>query len=171
MSPGSTCTISHIHTRFIYVSHQSIMHSLQMSKPYTFLLPTMLISNKKLKLHVNATLISVISSTERTVITDKPEHYEVAAGSSATFRCNANTDELLHLEMIWLNDGQQIDFENQPRFRMTDDYSLYISDTSELDSGEYTCIARTEIDEARAQATLTVQGNSSIRSRLVHSYS
>ncbi|XP_049882057.1 neuroglian-like isoform X1 [Pectinophora gossypiella] len=94
---------------------------------------------------------------KRTVITDKPEDYEVAAGSSATFRCNANADESLKLEIIWLNDGQPIDLENQPRFRMTNDYSLLISDTTELDSGEYTCIARTQYDEARAQATLTVQ--------------
>ncbi|XP_068626335.1 neuroglian isoform X1 [Battus philenor] len=94
---------------------------------------------------------------KRTVITDKPEHYEVAAGSSATFRCNAHADDSLHLDIIWLNDGQPIDFEAQPRFRVTNDYSLLISDTSELDSGEYTCIARTAVDEARAQATLTVQ--------------
>ncbi|XP_028040488.1 neuroglian-like isoform X2 [Bombyx mandarina] len=94
---------------------------------------------------------------KHTVITDKPEHYEVAAGSSATFRCNANADDSLPLQIIWLNDGQQIDFESQPRFRMTNDYSLLISDTSELDSGQYTCIARTPVDEARAQATLTVQ--------------
>lgn len=98
-------------------------------------------------------------TAEHTVITDKPEHYEVAAGSSATFRCNANADDSLPLQIIWLNDGQQIDFESQPRFRMTNDYSLLISDTSELDSGQYTCIARTPVDEARAQATLTVQGS------------
>lgn len=96
--------------------------------------------------------------SERTVITDKPDNYEVAAGSSATFRCNAHADDSLPLELIWLNDGQPIDFDAQPRFRMTNDYSLLISDTTELDSGEYTCIARTPVDEARAQATLTVQG-------------
>lgn len=94
---------------------------------------------------------------KRTQITDKPEHYEVAAGSSATFRCNANADDSLKLEIIWLKDEQPIDFEIQARFRMTNDYSLLISDTNELDSGVYTCVARTEIDEARAQATLTVQ--------------
>ncbi|XP_047520438.1 neuroglian isoform X2 [Pieris napi] len=98
-----------------------------------------------------------LSVKKHTVITDKPEPYEVAAGASATFRCNANADDSLKLEIIWLNDGQPIDFDNQPRFRMTNDYSLLISDTTELDSGEYTCIARTAIDEARAQATLTVQ--------------
>ncbi|KAM3958602.1 neuroglian-like [Aphomia sociella] len=94
---------------------------------------------------------------KHTVITDKPEHYEVAAGSSATFRCNANADDSLKLEIIWLKNGRPIDYEEQPRFRMTNDYSLLISDTIELDSAEYTCIAKTEIDEARAQATLTVQ--------------
>ncbi|KAL0850772.1 hypothetical protein ABMA28_006704 [Loxostege sticticalis] len=94
---------------------------------------------------------------KRTVITDKPENYEVAAGSAATFRCNANADDSLKLEIIWLIDGQPIDFESQPRYRMTNDYSLLISDTTELDSGEYTCIARTAIDETRAQATLIVQ--------------
>lgn len=99
-----------------------------------------------------------IYPTERTQITDKPEDYEVPAGTSATFRCNANADDSLNLEIIWLSNGQPIDFETQARFRMTNDYSLLISDTNELDSGEYTCIARTAIDEARAQATLTVQG-------------
>ena len=32
-----------------------------------------------------------------------------------------------------------------------------ITKTTELDSGMYTCVARTELDEARAQATLIVQ--------------
>ncbi|CAH0765981.1 unnamed protein product [Diatraea saccharalis] len=94
---------------------------------------------------------------KRTVITDKPENYEVPAGSSATFRCNANADESLQLEIVWLIDSQPIDFDNQPRYRVTNDYSLLISDTSELDSADYTCIARTPVDEARAQARLTVQ--------------
>nr|XP_049692060.1 neuroglian-like isoform X1 [Helicoverpa armigera] len=95
---------------------------------------------------------------KRTIITDRPEDYEVAAGSTATFRCNANADASLELQIIWLKDDQQIDFENQPRFHMSYDYSLQISDTTQLDAGEYTCIAKTPIDEARAKATLTVQG-------------
>ncbi|XP_050669653.1 neuroglian [Leptidea sinapis] len=94
---------------------------------------------------------------KRTIITDKPENYEVAAGTSATFRCNAHADDSLNLQIVWLSDGQPLDLDTQPRFRLNNDYSLLISDTSELDSGEYTCVARTEIDEARAQATLTVQ--------------
>lgn len=32
-----------------------------------------------------------------------------------------------------------------------------ITKTTELDSGQYTCVARTDLDETRAQATLIVQ--------------
>ncbi|GBP51761.1 Neuroglian [Eumeta japonica] len=94
---------------------------------------------------------------EQTQILVAPESYEVAAGNLATFRCNAKADNTLDLEILWLKDGQPLDLESQPRFHMTNDHSLMISDTTELDSGEYTCIARTPIDEAQAQATLIVQ--------------
>ncbi|KAI4487248.1 hypothetical protein M0804_005397 [Polistes exclamans] len=94
---------------------------------------------------------------ERTKITDEPEDYEVAAGSTATFRCNAVTDSSLTLTIEWLSNGEPIDFEMEPRFVRSTDYSLMITKTTELDSGTYTCVARTELDETRAQATLTVQ--------------
>ena len=97
--------------------------------------------------------------TEHTKITDEPEDYEVAAGNTATFRCNAVSDPSLPLTIEWLNDGQQIDFEAEPRFVRSSDYSLTITKTTELDSGTYTCVAKTDLDEATAQATLTVQGN------------
>lgn len=96
--------------------------------------------------------------TEHTKITDEPEDYEVPAGSTATFRCNAVSDSSLPLTIEWLNNGQQIDFEAEPRFVRSSDYSLTITKTTELDSGVYTCVAKTDLDEARAQATLTVQG-------------
>lgn len=94
---------------------------------------------------------------ERTRITDEPEDYEVAAGTQATFRCNAVADQSLNLVISWLNNGQLIDFEAEPRFVRSSDYSLTITKTTELDSGTYTCIARTDLDEATAQAQLTVQ--------------
>ncbi|XP_026829151.1 neuroglian isoform X2 [Ooceraea biroi] len=94
---------------------------------------------------------------EHTRITDEPEDYEVAAGSTATFRCNAVTDSSLTLAIDWLSNGEPIDFEMEPRFVRSTDYSLMITKTTELDSGIYTCVAHTELDEARAQATLIVQ--------------
>lgn len=94
---------------------------------------------------------------EHTRITDEPQDYEVAAGRPATFRCNAIADSALDLVITWLNEGEEIDFENEPRFVLTNDHSLTISKTAELDSGVYTCRATTELDEAEAQATLIVQ--------------
>lgn len=73
------------------------------------------------------------------------------------FRCNAVTDSSLTLTIDWLCNGEAIDFEMEPRFIRSTDYSLMITKTTELDSGTYTCVARTELDQTKAQATLTVQ--------------
>lgn len=105
----------------------------------------------------NAEASGSLTVREHTRITDEPEDYEVAAGSTATFRCNAVTDSSLKLEINWLNNGEEINFDSEPRFVKTNDYSLTITKTTELDSGTYTCVAKTELDEATAQATLTVQ--------------
>ncbi|XP_043273621.1 neuroglian isoform X2 [Venturia canescens] len=95
---------------------------------------------------------------EHTKITHSPENYEVSAGTTATFRCNAVSDPSLPLTIEWLSNGEPIDTEAEPRFQQAlDDHSLSITKTTELDSGIYTCRAYTELDEARAQATLTVQ--------------
>ncbi|XP_059480515.1 neuroglian isoform X2 [Neocloeon triangulifer] len=94
---------------------------------------------------------------ERTRITDAPEDYEVAAGMTATFRCNAVSDPSLKMVINWLNNNQQIDFEAEPRFVISTDYSLTITKTNELDSGTYTCVAVTDLDSESASATLTVQ--------------
>ena len=96
--------------------------------------------------------------TERTTIRDGPEDYEVAAGQTATFRCNAVADSSLNLTIDWLHEGEVIDFEQQPRFVQSQDSSLTITKTTELDTGEYTCRARTILDEAVDSATLIVQG-------------
>ena len=71
-----------------------------------------------------------------------PQPYEVEAGDTATFRCNAVADTDLRLEINWLKDGRRIDFDSQPRFIQTNDNSLTITKTTELDSGSYTCQVR-----------------------------
>lgn len=102
---------------------------------------------------VNGTLIV----REHTKITDAPADYEVVAGTPATFRCNAIADSALALKISWLNAGEEIDFDSQPRFVLANDYSLTISKTTELDSGIYTCVAETKLDKVNASATLIVQ--------------
>nr|XP_037271321.1 neuroglian-like [Rhipicephalus microplus] len=93
----------------------------------------------------------------KTLITQPPENYEVAADKSATFRCNAEADPSLELKIEWLFNGQPVDPEADARMVQAGDNSLTITRTIELDSGIYTCVARTELDSDRAQATLTVQ--------------
>jgi neuronal cell adhesion molecule len=110
-------------------------------------------SNKFGKKEANGTLIV----REHTRITEQPIDYEVIAGTLATFRCNAVSDPSLPLEIEWQWNNEVIDFETQPRFTKSSDHSLTISNTIELDSGSYTCVARTELDEASYSATLTVQ--------------
>lgn len=75
-----------------------------------------------------------------------------------SFRCNAVTDSDLDLSIEWLTDGKLIDFEQEPRFVQQSDFSLSITKTTELDSGKYTCVASTELDEVSSTATLIVQG-------------
>ncbi|CAL4060819.1 unnamed protein product [Meganyctiphanes norvegica] len=94
---------------------------------------------------------------QRTVITDAPQDYEVAAGQTATFRCNAVADNELDLNIHWMKEDQEINFSNEPRFVQQSDFSLSITKTTELDSGIYTCIARTDLDEVSERATLIVQ--------------
>ena len=99
--------------------------------------------------------------TERTLIRDGPEDYEVAAGQTATFRCNAVADSSLNLTIDWLHADQLIDFEQEPRFVQSLDASLTITKTTELDTGDYTCVAKTILDSATDKATLIVQGSAS----------
>ena len=94
---------------------------------------------------------------DHTQITQGPQPYEVEAGDTATFRCNAVADIGLELEINWLKDGRRIDFEVQPRFIRTNDNSLTITKSTELDSGSYTCEATTVLDKDLASASLIVQ--------------
>jgi neuronal cell adhesion molecule len=122
------------------------------------------VENLKLKVNIlfgffnRIVVIFLHRFPERTQITHKPEDYYIAAGSPVTFRCNAVTDPGLTLTIEWLNEGTLIDYSAEPRFVQTNDYSLTISKTIELDSGVFTCVAKTELDEDRASATLIVQG-------------
>ncbi|XP_015125416.1 neuroglian isoform X2 [Diachasma alloeum] len=94
---------------------------------------------------------------EHTKIIETPEDYEVVAGETATFRCNAVADSSLTLQIDWLRNDEVLDTETEPRFIVTSDFSLSITKTTELDSGIYTCLATTELDKREAQATLIVQ--------------
>ncbi|XP_023211020.1 neuroglian-like [Centruroides sculpturatus] len=93
----------------------------------------------------------------KTKIYQAPKNFEVAAGKSATFRCEAEVDPNLKLQIEWLFNDKPIDFDQDARIIQSSDKSLTITKTVELDSGTYTCIAKTSLDEDRASAMLIVQ--------------
>lgn len=108
--------------------------------------------NKFGEKYANGSLIVM----DATKITDTPQDFEAVAGNSATFRCNAVADPSLALSVIWLKKGVEIDPEDDSRFVQSNDNSLTITKTTELDSGVFTCLAKTELDEVSANATLIV---------------
>ncbi|XP_035227979.1 neuroglian-like isoform X2 [Stegodyphus dumicola] len=94
---------------------------------------------------------------KKTKINMPPENFEVAAGKSATFRCDAEADSSLQLIILWLFNGQPINFDMDARMVQAADDSLTITKTIESDSGTYTCVAKTDLDQDEATATLIVQ--------------
>ncbi|KAG9509224.1 Neuroglian [Fragariocoptes setiger] len=93
----------------------------------------------------------------KTKIIQPPENLELPASKTAVFRCNAESDSTLQLQVSWLYNGKTIDFDSDPRMIQSRDNSLSISKTKELDSGNYTCLAKSELDSVSARASLVVQ--------------
>jgi hypothetical protein len=96
---------------------------------------------------------------ERTKIIVEPEYsIEVIDGSMVTFNCTATADSSLHLKIEWLAKNELIDFDTNHRFILNYNHSMTILKTSkDLDSGMYTCLAKTELDQVTAIAMLIVQ--------------
>lgn len=107
--------------------------------------------------HDEVTVEGELHVKSRTQIMQKPESIELSAGKMAVLRCNAESDPTLTQEVIWLYNGKKIDPESDPRMIQSRDNSLSITKTKELDSGNYTCLAKTDLDQDSASATLTVQ--------------
>jgi len=105
----------------------------------------------------SGTDVGFVKVFERTRISAHPTDSDVPAGQSAIFRCNANADSNLTLSIDWLRNGQLIDFDQEPNLVTAADYSLTILNTSMQDSGTYTCLARTRLDNATTSAMLIVQ--------------
>ncbi|XP_072402219.1 neuroglian-like isoform X2 [Diabrotica undecimpunctata] len=105
----------------------------------------------------NTSAVSQVEVKARTYIYKGPKDTEAVTGSSVTLQCSAIADNELKLEIIWLQNNEPLDFEQEPRFIKSPDNSLIILKVKELDSGTYKCLARTELDEASAEAFLIVQ--------------
>lgn len=83
---------------------------------------------------------------------------QVAMNETAIFRCSAETDPRRDVSIEWLFNGKRLDLEADPRLLVQEDGSLVITRAILLDTGIYTCLARTRLDNDSAEATLVVQG-------------
>ncbi|XP_077544625.1 neuroglian-like [Haemaphysalis longicornis] len=93
----------------------------------------------------------------RTWIASRPENYKVAVNETALFRCGAETDPRREVNIEWLFNGKRLELDADPRLLVQADGSLVITRASLLDTGIYTCLARTRLDNDSAEATLVVQ--------------
>ncbi|XP_055841448.1 neuroglian-like isoform X2 [Episyrphus balteatus] len=82
---------------------------------------------------------------------------EIGVGQTAILDCNVMFDDTLSVEIEWLKDNKSIAYDIENKYIKGNDNSLSILKTVGSDSGEYTCVARTDIDEGKATTTLVVE--------------
>jgi hypothetical protein len=105
----------------------------------------------------SASAKGMLSVKQKTLLQTKPDNQEMRVGSFVIFRCTAKSDiGLTHL-IDWLKDGHPISYAGRFIKDPFDQNTLKITDLQYEDGGTYTCVARTDVDEVRADATLVVQ--------------
>ena len=99
--------------------------------------------------------------TEKTTIITPPSNQSVTKGETVIFTIVIYVDpqEKQHVKVKWLKDDKEIAMG--PKYLMSDNYSLIISDSTVADTGNYTCKVDTELDSAEATAELFVKGKMS----------
>lgn len=97
-----------------------------------------------------------LETKRKTRITWPPQRREARVGETVVLRCDVTADPSLELSVQWLFNDKPIGFDADPRLVMKRDNSLMITRAVELDSGVYTCVAKTAVDSDRANATLVV---------------
>ncbi|XP_056595261.1 neuronal cell adhesion molecule-like isoform X12 [Triplophysa dalaica] len=90
---------------------------------------------------------------EPTRILRPPEYRVVQRNRDVMFGCKVRHDPSLVPTVTWLKDNEEL--PDDERFRVDSD-SLTITDVTEDDGGQYTCIVNTTLDEDMASARLTV---------------
>ncbi|XP_056305942.1 cell adhesion molecule L1-like a isoform X1 [Danio aesculapii] len=104
-----------------------------------------------------ASITTELFIKDSTRIVEAPQDMKVIRGSVAELECQVECDPSLRreLEFVWLKDGINI-LSNTSEGYFTDEGILQIFNVSHSDQGNYTCIARTSLDQDTASAYITV---------------
>lgn len=87
----------------------------------------------------------------------EPKDVAAIVQTTVTFNCKEPTGSYLyHIEIEWLLNDKPVDSGNQSRIIKTGS-NLTITKITEMDSGNYTCVAKTNLNNATASAMLIVQ--------------
>ena len=95
------------------------------------------------------------------MISVPPESAVINATTDFVFKCAATTDSrhLSQLKIVWEKDGEPIVIDKQTsKYFIDEDNSLHIRQAAGIDTGDYTCVASTDIDRVEETANLIVRG-------------
>ncbi|XP_055985239.1 contactin-3-like [Sorex fumeus] len=101
--------------------------------------------------------------TEPTRMTVAPASLDVSVGESVVLPCQVRHDPQLHLVFSWYFNGEPAGFQKDEahleRVGGSSSGDLLIRNTQLRHSGQYTCVAQTEVDSVSSTADLIVRGS------------
>ncbi|XP_069141765.1 contactin-like [Argopecten irradians] len=94
----------------------------------------------------------------RTFISVPPAKRDVVVNNTVFIPCLASFDPTLDLIYTWQLNGHDIDMKRDSTYKTGSKGGLYVRRAQFRHQGEYTCVAKTTVDQDFASNTLTVQG-------------
>ena len=87
-----------------------------------------------------------------------PSLRSIQQGNETHLVCNAEADPNERLVITWLHNGKEVDFAANPHWEKAPDNGLFIKNATSKETGNYTCVASTDLDSDTASAQLNVYG-------------
>lgn len=83
---------------------------------------------------------------------------EVTVGKPLVVECNAKHDSNLKVKYTWITNGQVVESSDRIKIDPVGN-KLIIDNPTGFDSGEYSCVAETDLDNVTSKAQITVKGS------------
>lgn len=93
-----------------------------------------------------------------TELVTPPEDISALGLTTVTFSCEVTADPEISVSWLWLQDGQEVDIENEDRISVYANGTLEIREISFEDSGLYTCYVMSSLNNVSSSARLSIEG-------------